>query len=314
MLALTRLALALFAAALLARSAAAQAPHLGQLEEKLQSQLEEIARATPGVMGVAVIDLSTGATSGVNRDLAFPQGSAIKIPVLLELYAQAEEGRLRLDERVPLRRADRAGGSGVLQHFGNGTSELSLQDLAVLMIVLSDNTATNILIDRVGMESVNWRMERLGAPGTRLQRRMIRPQDSAAGRENLSTPAEAAAVMARIARCELPMSQERCRDLRSILEIPKRGSLSDPIPGDVSVAWKPGGITGVHTAWGLVNLPGRPYVIAAMVNYSDGGAAGEAVREASAAAYDHFRRLAGATPYGTRVPLRYLPSDTARTR
>lgn len=280
----------------------AQVEHLEQLNEKLRVELEEIARETPGVVGIAVVDLTTGESAGVNRDLVFPQGSSIKIPILLELYRQAELGTLRLEERIIVRREQMVGGSGVLQAFGDGTSEMSLRDLAVLMIVLSDNTATNLLIERVGMDSVTLSMERLGAPQTRLQRMMIRPRESAAGRENLSTPNEAVRLMARIHSCDLPVSRERCAELRSILEIPKRGALPDPIPRGVPVAWKPGGITGVQAAWGLVALPGRPYAIAVMVNYSDDAAARDAIRRASATAYDHFRRLAGATPHGTRVP------------
>lgn len=297
----------LFAAVTLPPSVSAQEAHLRMLTQKLQGELTEIAEEVPGVMGVAVVDLSTGERFGVNDTLVFPQGSSIKIPILIELYRQVETGRLQLDERVPVRVADQVGGSGVLQRFGDGTSMLSLRDLAVLMIVLSDNTATNLLIDKVGMENVNRMLQELGLPNTKLQRKMIQPEESARGNENLSTPAEAAALMTRIARCDLPINAERCADLRSILEIPKNGALPDPIPSNIAVAWKPGGITGVSTAWGIVALSGRPYAIAAMVNYSDGGSAGEAIRQASEATYEHFSRLAGATPYGTRVPLRYLP-------
>src|SRR6185436_21021754 len=139
---------------------------------------------------------------------------------------QAEAGTLSLETRQRVRAADQVGGTGVLRGFGDGTSELSLRDIAVLMIVLSDNTATNILIDRVGKERVTTTMRELGLPEIRLQRKMIQPRESMAGNENLATPASAAALMGRTARCELPMSQPRCADLRRILEIPKEG----PIP------------------------------------------------------------------------------------
>ncbi len=286
----------------------AQEAHLGILAEKFQTDLTEIAQAVPGVMGIAVVDLTSGERFGINEELVFPQGSSIKIPVLIELFKQAEAGQLQLDEQVVVSEADQTGGSGVLEGFGDGTSVLAFRDLAVLMIVLSDNSATNILIEQVGMENVNRTMAELGVPRTKLQRKMIQPQSSAVGDENLSTPAEAAELMGRIVSCQLPMSADACADLRSILEIPKAGSLPDPIPGNVAVAWKPGGITGVSVAWGVVDLPGRPYVLTAMVNYSEGGAAGNAIRQASEVTYDYFSRLAGATPYGTRVPLRYLPS------
>ena len=282
----------------------AQADHLRQLSQKYEAALEQIARDAPGVMGIAVIDLATGDTFGVNRTLVFPQGSSIKVALLIELFQQADQGKLQLHDGIPIDAAVRTGGSGILQHFSDGASTLSLRDLAVLMIVLSDNTATNVLIDRVGMDNVNATMSSLGFSQTRLQRRMIRPEDSAAGRENVSTAADAAGVMAKIAACDLPMSAAACADLRSILELPK--ATPGSLPASSRVAWKSGSITGVRAGWGIVNLPGRPFAIAVMLNYSDGSGAADAMTAAVEASHAHFARLAGATPHGARVPLRYL--------
>ena len=258
----------------------------------------------PGVLGIQVLDLDGNARFGVNEELVFPQASAIKVALLVTLYVRAEQGSLRLDTRVPVRAEDRAGGSGLLNNFGDGMSELSLRDLAVPMILLSDNMATNILIDQVGMGSVNDLMSELGFPAIRLQRKMIRPEDSARGNENLATPAQAAALMARILRCDLPLSRSGCEDLRSILEVrrpPDSAPLQEPVPRDVRAASKYGSLTGVRTGWGAVDLPGRPYVLAVMGNYSESEIVLEAIREVSFATYDYFSRLAGATPYGTRV-------------
>src|SRR6185436_13503389 len=113
------------------------------------------------------------------------QGSAIKIPILIELFRQAEAGTLSLDERVAVRSADQVGGTGVAQWFGDGQSMMSLRDLAVLMIALSDNTATNILISKVGMDAVNRTMSTLGVATIKLQRKMIQPRESAVGNENI---------------------------------------------------------------------------------------------------------------------------------
>jgi beta-lactamase class A len=296
--------------ALLPAPVRAQVEHVEQLTRKYHEELAAIARDVPGVMGIAVVDLTTGERSGVNETLVFPQGSSIKVPLLIELYAQSDQGRLRLDESVPITAAVRTGGSGILQHFTDGTSALSLRDLALLMMLMSDNTATNVLIDRVGMDNVNARMASLGFGETRLQRRMIRPEDSAAGRENVSTPAEAVGIMMRIASCELPMSAESCADLRSILELPKTNPGS--VPASTRVAWKGGSIEGVRAGWGIVNLPGRPFAIAAMVNYTDGAAAGAAIAAVVDASYAHFSKLAGATPHGARVPLRHFAPPSRR--
>ena len=279
------------------------------LAEKMRSELRRIADETHGVVGAQVLDLATGDRVGVNDTLTFPQGSTIKVPLLIELYHQAAAGRLDLATRVPVRAADRTGGDGLLQHLGDGTSQLSLGDLAVFMITVSDNTATNMLIDRVGMDQVNATLRELGVPQVRMQRKMIRPKDSAAGNENIATPAAAATIMARIARCELPIPKDRCGELRRLLEIPKGGPIEASVPEGVRVAWKPGEIEGVNTMWGLVDLPGRPYVVVGMVNYSDADEAMRALRRIADAAYGYFHVLARSTPYGARVPLDVLPKQ-----
>ena len=272
------------------------------LAEKMRADLRRIADETRGVVGAQVVDLATGERIGVNDTLVFPQGSAIKIPLLIELFRQDAAGQLPMTTRVPIRKADRTGGSGLLLNLGDGTSELSLGDLAMFMVTVSDNTATNLLIDRVGMEKVNATMREMGLAAVKLQRKMIRPKDSAAGNENIATPAAAATVMAKIARCELPMPKERCAELRRLLEIPKGGPIEASVPEGVRVAWKPGDIEGVNTAWGLVDLPGRPYVVVGMVNYSDADDAMRALRRIADAAYGYFHVLARSTPYGARVP------------
>ena len=290
----------LAAATALSAQAHAPAPPRAQLAAKLQVELDRIAAAALGVVGVGVVDLTSGERWGVNETVVFAQGSAIKIPLLIELFRRADAGELKLAERATLTAADRTGGSSLLQYFSDGGSAFSLHDLAVPMIVLSDNTATNMLIDRVGMDKVNATMARLGLTHTKLQRKMIRPEASARGDENVSTPREAVEVMARLSRCDLPLTPASCAEVRRLLELPKGGEFRQPIPASVKVAWKPGGLEGVSTAWGLVALPGAPYAVSVMVNFG-GAEVGETIGTLSAAVYRHFTLVAGATPYGTRV-------------
>ena len=272
------------------------------LRAKLTRDLERIAADFDGRMGIAVKDLSGGESFAVNAETIFPQASSIKIPVLIELHRQAQAGKLRLTDRVELTRAQMAGGSGVLQRFGDGTSALSLRDLAVLMIVLSDNTATNILIERVGMENVNQMLRLNGLNQTRLQRVMMDTGAQREGRENLSTPREMAALLELLHAGKLLDAANTAAAIE-ILKYPKTTALRRGLPANVELANKPGGIPGVRCDSGIVLLAGRPYAIAVMTSFAQDGAAAEnAIAEASRRVFEYFERLARSTSDGARLP------------
>lgn len=273
-----------------------------ELHAKLQRQLDEIAAGFDGVMGVAVKDLATGETFGAHNDVVFPQASSIKIAILVELFRQAQAGAVRLDDRVEVKHGQMVGGSGVLQHFGDSASAVSLRDLAVLMIVLSDNTATNILIDRVGLASVNENLRRLGLQETRLARRMIDIEAQRAGRENVSTPREMAALLEMLQQGKALDAQHTAAALE-ILKYPKEGPLRRGLPERVALADKSGTLAGVRCDSGIVLLPGRPYVISVMTTYGESQEAAErAIGEVSRRVFDYFDRLAHANAYGVRLP------------
>ena len=194
-------------------------PPAAELAAKLSRYLNETAAAFNGVMGIFVKDLRSGQTFTVNADVVFPQASSIKIAVLIELFRQAQAGRLQLNERIEVNRSQMAGGSGVLQDFAGVGSTLSLRDLAVLMIVLSDNTAANILIDRIGMESVNATLQQLGLAHTRLERRMMDAAAEKANRENHSTPREMAMLLEALEEGKL-LDHEHTAAVLEILQYP----------------------------------------------------------------------------------------------
>jgi beta-lactamase class A len=285
--------------------AEAQDANWALARRKTELRLQEIAGSVKGAMGLVALDLTSGERFAVNEDLVFPQGSAIKIPVMMEVFKQAAAGRFALGDRRAV--AAKTGGSGVLKELGDGTSELAISDLVVLMILVSDNTATNMLIDLVGMEEVNRTLGSLGLRATRLNRRMITPEASSRGEENLSTPAEAARVMELLHRGEF-LSRKACEDMLAILRKPKPGSIRSGLPAgsEIAVAFKPGGIPGVSTEWAIVYLEARPYVLVVMENLAMEDEAAEAMRQISRTAYDYFWRRARSTPYGTYVEPRLL--------
>jgi beta-lactamase class A len=290
----------LSAVALLAGFSHAQENNVKIIRDKTEARLREIAGKTRGAMGLAALDLTTGERFAVNENLVCPQASAIKIALLMEVYKQAHEGKFKLADLRRVEKADKTGGSGVLNDLGDGTVQLSIHDLCVLMIVLSDNTATNMLLDLVGRENVNQTLDALGLRHTRVRRRMMDTGASLRGDENLSTPAEAVRIMELLFKGEF-ISRAACDDLLAILKKPKGGGIKSGLPADVPVAFKPGGIPGVNTEWAIVLLKDRPYAVAVMENYGMEGDAAEAVKEISRTLYEYFSRLSRATPHGTYV-------------
>lgn len=133
----------------------------------LRHTLEGIAQAHHGVLGYYVSNLDTGEQLVLRADETFPTASLIKVPILVTLYDLVEQKQLSLDDPLTVLRIDQVPGSGVLQLMHPGMS-LSVHDAASLMIVLSDNTATNLLLDRIAIRRVWTKMEALGLPHTKV--------------------------------------------------------------------------------------------------------------------------------------------------
>ena len=275
---------------------AAPAEKQGALWEKLRARIEAVDRGLDGVLGASVKDLKGGMTLDVRPAEPFPQASSIKLAVLYELYRQAEEGRVDLGEltRPPL---PRVRGGGVLQELGNQVS-LTWRDVAVLMMGWSDNAATNVLIDRVGMDAVNRRLDSLGLRATRLRRKMMDLGAARRGDENVSTPTEMR-QLAETMYAGAGLSTERARDMTAVAAVPKDSPFRVPLPESLVVADKPGSLEAVRCVTAIVDLPGRPYAVSIMTTYLRRDADGEAaIREISAALYETFDRLARSSDVG----------------
>jgi beta-lactamase class A len=288
---------------LLVNDVFAQPVTSAQVRQRLIRNIEETARNFDGVMGLAIIDLQSGEEILINAQSTFPTGSSIKIPILIELHRQAAAGTLKLTETLPITNRQQVGGSGVLFHFAEGGSQLSLHDLSILMIALSDNTATNLLIERLGMDRINQTIVDLGLPGIKLQRKMIDLAAMARGAENIATPREAARLLELLAQGKVINTEVSAAVLKT-LRIPKSSPIPRLLPASTTVANKPGGLEGVACDWGLIEIPNRPFAIAVMTTYNgESAGADEAIARISRLAYDYFSRLARSTPYGARVPM-----------
>ena len=270
------------------------------LHAKLEAQLANVAEHLNGVMGYAIMDLSSGETFLRLPDTVFPQASSIKLTILLELMRQAQEGKLSLEEKHTLRRSEMTVGDTepILTMLGDGTVTLSLHDLAIFMVVLSDNTATNILIDRLGMDNINQGVTRLGLKETKLRRRMIDLEAAKKGNENVSTPREMLTLIEKV-HAGQALDAAHTKEYFDLLRLPKESEFHKALPEDVSIADKPGSLEGVRCDTGLIELPGHPFIMSITTTYDANGDEGERAVEAVARlAYDYFNRLSGSSSYG----------------
>ncbi len=133
----------------------------------LRKSLDSIAGAHHGIVGYSVIDLENGVRLSRRGDETFPTASLIKVSILVTVFDLVAKGQLSLDDPITILKIDQVGGSGVSQYFHNGTI-LTVRDAAYLMMTISDNTATNLLLDRIIIRRVWAKMDSLGLHNTKV--------------------------------------------------------------------------------------------------------------------------------------------------
>ena len=271
------------------------------LWQKLEANISEVDRSLDGVLGVAILDVGSGRKFVLHGDEVFPQASSIKIAVLAELYRQAQAGKLKLTDLYTVQAADLVPDSTIMGGLTPGVTRITLRDLATMMVAVSDNSATNVLIDRVGMENVNALMDSLSLAHTRLRRKMMDLKAASEGRENISTPAEMMTLLEDLYRGKV-LNKKMTADFFVMLSTPKSSFIPRELPEGLKIANKPGELEGVRNDSGVVFVENRPYVICVMTTYLHRERDGEeAIAKISAAAYRMFDRFARASEYGRIV-------------
>ena len=291
----------LFVATCLAQAVAPLAGKQKVLWQKLSDQIQDVDQHLDGVMGVAIEDLTTGDHFFLHEDEVFAQASSIKITVLANLYLQAQQGKLKLTDLYTVQSSDLVADSDIMNGLTPGVTRLTLRDLATMMVAVSDNSAANVLIDRVGMANVNAMLDSLGLTHTRLRRKMMDLEAAKAGRENISTPREMMALLDAIYHGKV-LNKESAADFFAMLSTNKDSWIPRDLPADLKVANKPGSLEGVRNDSGVVFVEGRPYVICLMTSFLRNERDGEeAISRVSLAAWQMFDRLGRATEYGRVV-------------
>jgi beta-lactamase class A len=269
---------------------------------RMEDSVHTIVRETDAVVGVAILDLTDQRAFYLNADAIYPTASTIKIAVLAELYRQHERGSgAKLGDLYTVNAKDGVGTEGILQSMSAGVSRITNRDLALLMVSLSDNSATNVLIDRVGMDNVNSWLSQLGLERTRLRRHMLDVKAAQQGRENTSTPRELVTMLRAIHEGRV-FGKATTEEFFRMLSTQKSSYIPRHLPADLMIANKPGNLDAVRNDAGIIFVPGRPFAIAVMTTFAtDGVEAEESIGRIAQAAWSYFERVGKSSSLGRLV-------------
>lgn len=237
------------------------------------TRLTEVVDPFSGTLGVAARDLERGTQLSFNEQEVFPAASTIKLPILVTTFSQIVAGKLTLETAVRYTTANRTRGSGILKALTPG-QVFPLRDVLTLMIIVSDNTATNMVLDTIGIDSVNALMRNLGLADLVLYRKITFAVDAPLAE---GTPAAFADLLTRIAEHQV-VNAWACEQMIAILlqqQISDRIARYLPFDGDayeedpthhLGIGNKTGAVRGVRNDVGIIFAPGRrrPYVVALM--------------------------------------------------
>ena len=226
------------------------------------------ARPAGASLGVVARDLRSGAEFGHEAERLFPAASTIKLAILVALARAVDEGRLRLVDPAPALTTQKVGGSGVLNWLQTSL-ELSLRDHAWLMIAISDNTASNVLIDAVGLPAIHGVQQSLGLTAPSLNRRFLGRLPAAGSPENVATAGDLVTLPAAIANGSAASPDQTAWMLDLLGDQQHRDRLARHLPAGVTFAGKSGSLTGIAHDPGLLRGPGGEAAVAVLTQGFD---------------------------------------------
>jgi beta-lactamase class A len=240
----------------------------------LQNLMENYARHHHGKVSLYAKHLRSGQTVTLDPDVPVNTASVIKVAIMLEALYQVKEGRLSFDDVVDLRKEDQVSGSGVLFLF-HTPATVNVETAIVLMITQSDNTATNLVLAKIGRENVNRRLRGLGFTATTSIRPISRPKEGDQSPElkpfgiGRTTAREMAGILESIDRCDLG-DQKLCARMIDMMQhqfwrncIPHYLEDADTTEVASHIANKTGSLDHVRNDVGIVYTKDGPIVIAA---------------------------------------------------
>jgi beta-lactamase class A len=233
-------------------------PSTAQTPLSLDDQVKPIVASFKGKVSLFAKNLDTGETYALNPDERVRTASTIKIAVMIEVFARVAEGKAKWTDEVVLTKEKKVSGSGILAELSDGL-KLTLRDAVNLMMILSDNTATNLVLDVLTTDAVNARMESLGFKQIKIMRKVGSGGESAAGKDpenkkyglGMATPREMVLVMEKLERGEIVSPAVS----KEMIELMKREQGRNAIGRslwDVPMASKYGALDKLRSAIGIL--------------------------------------------------------------
>ena len=246
---------------------------LAQAEE-LAEKIEPLVDAHRGQVAVAIKDLKTGRSFEHLATEPMPTASLIKFPLMIAAYQQMEDGRLKAEAMIALAEDDKVPGSGILtSHFSAG-AQISLHDAIHLMIVYSDNTATNLVVDEVGLKEASEMMEKLGCPETKLHSKVYRrdtsifPERSQKFGLGSTTAADMVKLLSQLSERKL-VSHSASEKMLAHLYACEDGAKFKRYLPNVKIAHKTGYVGDVRTSAGLLDGPNGPIAVCVLTSKNE---------------------------------------------
>ncbi len=242
----------------------AHAKEVNAPKKTLEQALKPAIEAHQGEVGLAVKHLKTGESFEYHADRPMPTASLIKLPVMIATYEAVEKDKLSLTDMIELKKADQVPGSGILtSHFSPGT-KISLRDAIHLMIVYSDNTATNLVLDKLGLPATNECMERLGCPDTKINSKVFRGDTSINKERSRQFGLGSTSARDMVKLCELLydkklVTKKACQQmLAHMFACDDKLKVPRLLPPGTRVAHKTGSVNASRTDAGIMETPSGP--------------------------------------------------------
>ncbi len=237
-------------------------------EPALESRLAPLIKAHKGKVAIAVKHLDTGESFFLNADDPMPTASLIKLPVMIEVYQQVQEGKVRMTDTVTLREEDKVTGSGILTDHFSGGAAFPLRDAVRLMIVFSDNTATNLVLDKIGIKATADRMEAWGFPNTKINAKVNRGKTTSVFPERTkqfglgsTTAREMIGILEKLHQGKIVSPEASKEMLEHLKKCEDRAKFPRFLPAKTVVAHKTGTVSDARTDAGIIWTPTGPVAL-----------------------------------------------------